>query len=126
MALAAVFPLTDAGDSFLYARELVDGEKLQTFLRLNGPLIKALALTVVNQIAGSLESAFTKGLLHRNICDETVRLCVDDDTVNVNLVDLGLPVFVVQGARHWFLTVRSSKQVPYRSTVPCAATGGPS
>src|SRR5207249_4836624 len=65
--LAAVLPLTTAESAFLYARELVEGEKLQTFVRLNGPLTEARALTVVNQIAGSLEIAFTKGILHHNI-----------------------------------------------------------
>ena len=89
--LAAVLPLATAEGSFFYARELVDGEKLQAFLRINGPLSKAQALTVLNQLAGSLETAFTKGLLHHNICDETVRLFVDDEAVNVKLVDLGLP-----------------------------------
>ena len=67
---AHVLPVYGAGeaDGNLYlAMRLVEGEDLKTLLQREGTLEPALAVGLVTQVAGALDAAHSKGLVHRDV-----------------------------------------------------------
>ena len=65
-----ILPVYAAGeaDGTLYlAMRLVEGEDLKTLLEREGTLEPALAVGLVTQIAGALDAAHAKGLVHRDV-----------------------------------------------------------
>jgi Protein kinase domain len=65
-----VIPIYDAGevDGLLYiAMRYVDGSDLSTLLRREGRLDLARTLAIMTQVAGALDAAHARGLVHRDV-----------------------------------------------------------
>jgi serine/threonine protein kinase len=72
-----VIPIYDAGevDGLLYiAMRYVDGFDLATLLRLEGRLDLARTLAVMTQVAGALDAAHARGLVHRDVKPSNILL----------------------------------------------------
>ena len=85
-----VIPIFDAGeaDGVLYiAMRYVDGTDLRERLKRDGTLEPGLALAILSQVAGALDVAHGRGLVHRDVKPANVLLAEGD---HVYLADFGL------------------------------------
>lgn len=77
-----------------YAMELVEGETLEERVRRDGPLPVALALEIVEQIAGALASAEKAGVVHRDLKPSNIMIVParegDGASPVVKIIDFGL------------------------------------
>jgi TolB-like protein/cytochrome c-type biogenesis protein CcmH/NrfG len=77
-----------------YAMELVEGETLEERVRRDGPLPVALALEIVEQIAGALASAEKAGVVHRDLKPSNIMIAPDREgdgaSPVVKIIDFGL------------------------------------
>jgi serine/threonine protein kinase len=91
-----VLPIYQAGevDGLLYiAMRYVDGEDLGQALRRRGPLSVGDALPLITQVAGALDAAHGRGLVHRDVKPGNVLLATAIDPTeppHVYLTDFGL------------------------------------
>jgi DNA-binding beta-propeller fold protein YncE len=89
-----VLPVYDAGetDGVLWiAMRHVDGTDLQARLDRNGPLAPEQALAICGQVAGALDAAHSRGLVHRDVKPGNVLLAMEDGAVtHAYLADFGL------------------------------------
>ena len=85
-----VVPIYDAGEvrgQLYLAMRYVEGSDLKTRLRVEGPFEPRRALTICTQIAGALDAAHERGLVHRDVKPSNVLLDPDE---HVYLADFGL------------------------------------
>jgi hypothetical protein len=85
-----VLPVFDAGaaeDVLYIVMRYVDGEDLRSAIRAGGRLPVARAATIVSQVAGALDAAHARGLVHRDVKPANVLLDRND---HAYLTDFGL------------------------------------
>jgi len=89
-----VIPIYDAGeaDGVLYlAMRYVRGFDLQTTIARSGRLEPGRVVSVVGQVAGALDAAHARGLIHRDVKPANVLLTTDEGgKEHAYLVDFGL------------------------------------
>jgi DNA-binding beta-propeller fold protein YncE/tRNA A-37 threonylcarbamoyl transferase component Bud32 len=85
-----VVPVYDAGEAdagFYLAMRYVEGPDLRAVLRREGALPVVRALEIVSQLAGALDAAHAKGLVHRDVKPSNVLI---DERGHCYLADFGL------------------------------------
>jgi YVTN family beta-propeller protein len=89
-----VLPVYDAGetDGVLWiAMRHVDGIDLAALLTRDGPLAPEQALAIAGQVAGALDAAHARGLVHRDVKPGNILLAVEGGSVaHAYLADFGL------------------------------------
>jgi YVTN family beta-propeller protein len=89
-----VLPVYDAGetDGVLWiAMRYVDGIDLAALLARDGALAPEQVLAIAGQVAGALDAAHTRGLIHRDVKPGNILLAVEDGNVaHAYLADFGL------------------------------------
>jgi YVTN family beta-propeller protein len=90
-----VLPVYDAGDTdgvLWIAMRHVDGIDLAALLASQGPLAPEQALAIVGQVAGALDAAHARGLVHRDVKPANVLLAVEQGgaVTHAYLADFGL------------------------------------
>ena len=85
-----VVPVYDAGEAdagFYLAMRYVKGADLRAVLRREGALPPARAIEIISQVAGALDGAHAKGLVHRDVKPSNVLI---DERGHCYLADFGL------------------------------------
>ena len=88
-----VIPIYDADEAqgLLYiAMRYVEGTDLKTLLVREGPLEPRRALALVSQVAGALDAAHERGLVHRDVKPGNILLTEESGAEHVYLADFGL------------------------------------
>jgi YVTN family beta-propeller protein len=121
-----VLPVYDAGetDGVLWiAMRYVDGIDLAALLARDGPLAAEQVLAIAGQVAGALDAAHTRGLVHRDVKPGNILLAVEDGAVTqAYLADFGLTKRI-GGARG--LTVSGQVLGTIDYVAPEQVEGGP-
>jgi YVTN family beta-propeller protein len=121
-----VLPVYDAGetDGVLWiAMRYVDGTDLQALLDREGPLAPEQVLAICGPVAGALDAAHARGLVHRDVKPANVLLAVEDGAVtHAWLADFGL-TRRIGGARG--LTVSGQVLGTIDYVAPEQVEGGP-
>jgi peptide/nickel transport system substrate-binding protein len=90
---AGIVPIFEAGevDGLLYiAMRYVEGTDLRALLRRDGPLEPGRAVALVAQLAGALDAAHARGLVHRDVKPSNALVAVESGVEHVYLADFGL------------------------------------
>jgi predicted Ser/Thr protein kinase len=88
-----VIPVYEAGEqdgSLFIAMRWVDGPDLRERVAEHGPLAPAAAVELLRQVAGALDAAHARGLVHRDVKPANVLLAGKDDASHAYLSDFGL------------------------------------
>ena len=88
-----VIPVYEAGEedgSLFIAMRWVEGPDLRELVVERGPLAPAAAAALVAQVAGALDAAHARGLVHRDVKPANVLLAGDADAPHAYLSDFGL------------------------------------
>ena len=85
---------TDDGLPYI-AMELVEGQSLRELLDRSGPLPVGRACNIAHQLLRALGAAHRRGIVHRDIKPDNVRIVVDDDGIErPKLLDFGIVKFI--------------------------------
>jgi serine/threonine-protein kinase len=90
---AGILPVYEAGelDGLLYiAMRFVDGVDLAGLVRREGPLEPRRAVALVSDLAGALDAAHARGLIHRDVKPSNALVGTDADGEHAYLVDFGI------------------------------------
>ena len=121
-----MLPVYDAGetDGVLWiAMRYVDGIDLAALLARDGPLAPEQALAIGGQVAGALDAAHARGLVHRDVKPGNILLAVEEGAVtHAYLADFGLTKRI-GGARG--LTVSGQVLGTIDYVAPEQVEGGP-
>jgi len=121
-----VLPVYDAGETdgaLWIAMRYVDGIDLAALLARDGPLVPEQALGIGGQVAGALDAAHVRGLVHRDVKPANILLAVEDGVVaHAWLADFGL-TRRIGGARG--LTVSGQVLGTIDYVAPEQVEGGP-
>ena len=96
-----VVPIYEAGedDGLLYiAMRLVDGQDLKAVIAQHGALEPRYAVGLIQQVAGALDAAHARGLVHRDVKPANVMLERSPDGDRAYLSDFGLTKRVASGS----------------------------
>jgi len=85
--IATVFDLGEVDGRYFIAMRYVDGPSLDKVLKERGPLPWEEALQITEQMAGALDFAHSKGLVHRDVKPQNILLSQSEGAV---LTDFGL------------------------------------
>jgi YVTN family beta-propeller protein len=89
-----VLPVYDAGETdgaLWIAMRYVDGTDLATLLDHDGPLAPERALAICGQVAGALDAAHVRALVHRDVKPANILLAMEGGAVaHAYLADFGL------------------------------------
>ena len=99
---AGIVPVFEAGeaDGLLYiAMRFVDGVDLAALLRREGPLEPERAVALVGQLAGALDAAHARGLIHRDVKPSNALIGTDTDGEHAYLADFGITQDLADGDR---------------------------
>jgi predicted Ser/Thr protein kinase len=86
-------PIYEAGEQggvLFLAMRLIDGTDLRTLLRVEDRLEQARAAGIVDQVAGALDEAHARGLVHRDVKPGNILVGSDRGRDHAYLTDFGL------------------------------------
>jgi hypothetical protein len=86
-------PIYEAGEqdgALFLAMRFIDGTDLRTLLRVDGPLAQARAARIVDQVAGALDEALARGLVHRDVKPGNILIGTQGGRDHAYLTDFGL------------------------------------
>ncbi len=120
-----VVPVFSAGEHdgrLFLAMRYVEGQDLRSVVQALGPLDPERAARVVAQVAGALDAAHARGLVHRDVKPANVLLAADD---HAYLTDFGLTKRLseasVTGSGRWVGTLGYVAPEQIRADVPVDA-----
>jgi peptide/nickel transport system substrate-binding protein len=90
---AGIVPIFGAAevDGLLYiAMRYVEGTDLRALLRRDAPVAAERAVDLVAQLAGALDAAHARGLVHRDVKPSNALIAVESGVEHVYLADFGL------------------------------------
>jgi YVTN family beta-propeller protein len=90
---AGIVPIFEAGEAhgLLYiAMRYVEGTDLRALLRRDAPLAPDRAVALVAQLAGALDAAHARGLVHRDVKPSNALVAIESGAEHVYLADFGL------------------------------------
>src|SRR5262245_57293713 len=88
-----IIPVYEAGqddDHLFIAMRLVDTTDLKQLIASEGPLAPERAITLITQVAGALDAAHAKGLVHRDVKPANVLVALGSGGDHAYLSDFGL------------------------------------
>jgi CHASE2 domain-containing sensor protein/tRNA A-37 threonylcarbamoyl transferase component Bud32 len=91
---ANVIPVYEAGEDeglLFIAMRFVDGVDLAQLLERSGPLSPSRTLSLIAQLAGALDAAHARGLVHRDVKPANVLVTLDEPE-HLYLTDFGIAV----------------------------------
>lgn len=96
--IVSVFAAGEAEGILWFAMEYVDGESLRELITRTGPVPVARALEMVSDLAGALEAAHRRDVVHRDVKPENI--LVERETGRVLLADFGVARALAQPSHH--------------------------
>ena len=96
--IVSVFAAGEAEGILWFAMEYVDGESLRELITRTGPVPVARALDMVSDLAGALEAAHRRDVVHRDVKPENI--LVERETGRVLLADFGVARALAQPSQH--------------------------
>jgi predicted Ser/Thr protein kinase len=86
-------PIYEAGEqdgALFLAMRFIDGTDLRTLMRVDGPLDQERAAGIVDQVAGALDEAHARGLVHRDVKPGNILIGTQGGREHAYLTDFGL------------------------------------
>jgi Tol biopolymer transport system component/predicted Ser/Thr protein kinase len=84
--IVTIYDIGNAGSSFFFAMELIEGRSLREVVR-EGPLAFARLIRIAVQIADAIACAHAAGIIHRDLKPENIMVTRDD---RVKVLDFGI------------------------------------